>query len=140
MAQYYLLLPYYLVDLFLLYFGGCYSRFCYYFLMPLSNFLLLLSWSHSFLLAYFSFSSLTVPLLSPFLCSCIPNLTFLFFLSIIKSKALVLSWSSNSSLTCCPPILLSCCSTFNLIILSLVFDLLYLLQFYFLVPIAELVV
>ena len=46
--------------------------------------------------ASFSFFSLTISLFYPFPSS-IPNLAFLFFLSITKSKALVLSSSSNSS-------------------------------------------
>ena len=61
----------------------------------------------------FSFFSLTLSLFYPFPSS-IPNLASLFFLSITKSKALVLSSSSNSSFFSCPLILLCCGPTFSL--------------------------
>ena len=136
MVQYYLLVSHYLVDLFCLCFGRCYSSSCYCFQMSLSDFLPGHSLSHIFLLLLFIFVSHFLY----FLHFYFPLfLTLLFFLSITKWKALVLSSSSNSSFTSCPSILL-CSSNFNLPILSLVFDHLYLLQFYFLVPIAELLV
>lgn len=88
LVHYYLLLPYYPVDLFLFYFGLYYSIFCYcFFQMFLPDFLPLRSWSDSFLLLQILFSSTT----APFLCSSIPNFTFIFFLSTTKSKTLVLS-------------------------------------------------
>ena len=61
----------------------------------------------------FSISSFTLSLFYPFPPS-IPNLDFLFFLSITKSKVLELSSSSISSFFSCPLILLCCDPTFNL--------------------------
>ena len=139
LVQYYFLLLHYLMDLFLLCFRCSTPAFVatswflcqIFFLCSLDA-----TASFCFFFMFFSHTFFTFTIL----CSFIPNLTFLFFLSITKSKSLILSPSSNSSFISYPSVLLCCCSTFNLLILSLVFDHLYLLQFYFLVPTADLVV
>ena len=64
---------------------------------------------------HFSFPSLTLLSLSPFLHPSFPYLTSLFWLSITKSKTFALLSSSDSSFSSCPSILFSSCfSAFSL--------------------------
>ena len=65
---------------------------------------------------HFSFRSLTLLSLSPFLHPSFPYLTSLFWLSITKSETFALLSSSDSSFSSCPFILFSSCfSVFSLL-------------------------
>ena len=84
-----------------------------------------------FLFTPFSFSSLTLFSLSSFLRPFIPIVTSLFFLTITKSKVLVLLSSSESSSLLVLQFYLAVVLFLIYLILSLVFDHLYLFRFYF---------
>ena len=116
LVQSYLLLLYYPENVFLFFFFKLLVQLLLWFS---SNISVRLSSSAlmkpPFSYTHFSFPSLTLLSLSPFLHPSFPYLTSLFWLSITKSKTFALLSSSDSSFSSCPSILFSSCfSAFSL--------------------------